>query len=153
MEFSSLDPRNFKKIFFQFFLINLISVIASYIVVKEGLFVAPLYSLGKQMIRPSMYTIAVLAIFYTQWQKKQVARLATFENFEERVVEYEKVYKYRLYWYLFACLVACVLFLLTAINVFFIFGILDVLMLLPYYPNKLLFKKDLKNNELVFIEK
>ncbi len=148
MEFTSIDLRKFKKIFFLVLIVNFIAVVISYIVVSGRFLILPGMGLSKAYTSPLLLIMAGLAIFHIQYQKKQLSRLENVTAFDEKLAQYEKIYRHRMTWYLFSCLLSCILYVFTARNLFLYFAIFDLITALPYYPNKILFQKELKYEEI-----
>jgi hypothetical protein len=149
MELLSLNIKNFKNIFFQAIIIDLVAIITSYFVVSNGFSIIPLSRFSRTFTLPVLLVLIILGVFHTQRQKKQLDQLGNIADFDEKVAGYEKIYKGRLHWFLFSCLVCCLVHVLTARMSFLYYAIIDMALSLPYYPNKILFQKDLKSDEII----
>jgi hypothetical protein len=106
---------------------------------------------GKKLTLPILPVMAALAMVHSYYQKKKLAALRVINNFDERVEAHQKFYKFRLLWFLFSCLVCCVLSLLTGRNLFLYFAIFDIVAALPFFPALLLFKRELNNDQIMVV--
>lgn len=96
-----------------------------------------------------MFVMLLLAVFHSQYQRKQLRRLNAIEDFELRVEAYEKFYRLRMLWFLLSCLVSCFLTIVTGQKLFLYFAVLDILLALPHYPKLSMFKRELNNDEIM----
>lgn len=151
MEFFTIEIKKYKNFFFSILIIEIAVAIASYILVSNGFYILAGFDPGKKFTSPILLALVVLAVAHAQFQKKKLSKLQQVTDFELRLAEYEKFYRFRLYWFLFSALVSCMLVLLTGRTLFMYFAVFDILVSLPYFPNKFLFKKELQNEEIVFI--
>ncbi len=149
MELYSIDKKNFRKAFFLVEIYGVLAIIISYFIARGGIYSVPLYSTGRQITMPILLLMVLISFIYMQRIRKRLGALDNVEDFEVKVQEYEKIYKARLQLLLLACVISCFLFILTARPFFFYYAILEVLIVLPYYPNAFLFKRELKNDEII----
>ena len=70
---------------------------------------------------------------------------------DEKLVFHRHYFKTRLLWYVLSGIVACILFVIVGQWLFLYFAIFDLAMLLILYPTKSFFKKELDDEEIIFI--
>lgn len=152
MDLFTLDLKPFKNLFYTALSINVFLTLATYIAGANvyALILQPEDSL--QETRILLLLLVAAAIFQTNYQKKLLRRLDILDSFEAKATHYLKVYKLRLFWKCASCLLSCFLHILTGRNIFLYFAIFDVLTIWTYFPNKPLIRKELKSDEIVFLE-
>ncbi|MEO8404949.1 MAG: hypothetical protein ABI480_10145 [Chitinophagaceae bacterium] len=150
MQLYTIDIKKYKTIYFQILVTNLAAIVGSFLLVKNGLYILSIFDPAKKLTLPILFLLLILSGFHTRYQRKQLTRLAGIADFDTRVGEYEKFYRFRMLWFLLSCLVTCFLCVLTGRYTFLFYAGFDVLISLPFYPGLLLFKKELKNEEIIF---
>ncbi|NII25206.1 hypothetical protein HB364_08950 [Pseudoflavitalea sp. X16] len=150
MSLYTIDVKKYKAYFFQTLITNIVITTGTYILLKNGIYILSGFDPGKKLTSPILFAMIILAVVHGQHQKKQVKKLEGISNFEDRVTAYEKIYKSRLLWFFFACFISCFLAILTGRYLFFYYAIFDIVFSLLCYPNLLLFKRELKNEEIIF---
>lgn len=148
MDIYTLNSRPYRRIFFSIISINLLLIIGSYLAIRSG-FNGLAALLGTGFAMPLLGAMIVLAIVHTVYQRQQLSRLDRYEDFEEKLTRYESIYRIRMLWYLFSCLVSCILYLIFERKLFLLFAILDLVTALPFYPAIALFRKELKKDEIL----
>jgi hypothetical protein len=126
-------------------------VIGSWLLIKTGMFIpasASIKNSFKDVIMIGLIGAAALHTIYTNSQRK---KLLTIENIEEKLAFHRKIFKMRIMWNVVACALSCFLFLLIGRNIFLYFALYDLFMLLILFPNKTFFKKELNDQEIVFV--
>ena len=151
MDLYTIDVRRYRNIFWQTLIPKLVVAVASFFMVTNGIYLLEGFDPGKKLTLPVLILLVILATFHSQYQRKRLAKLQEITDFDQRVEEYEKFYQFRLLWYLFSCLVSCGLSLLTGRYLFLGFAALDILISLPLFPSLQLFKRELKNEEIIFL--
>jgi len=151
MELYTIEIKKYRDIFFQTLVPKLVAVIATAILVNKGVYLLYGFDPGKKLTLPILLVMAVLAGFHSHYQKKKLAAVQLIDNFGERVEAHQKFYKFRLLWFLFSCLIGCMISLLTGRNLFLYFAIFDIVVALPFYPSLLLFKRELNNEQIMVV--
>lgn len=149
MDLYSVNTKNFKRTFVLVAIGSVMAILASYFIGKSGLFFAPVIGISRKITFPLLLIMFILAMWYGRSMRKRLNAMWQMEDFELKVQEYEKIYRARLQWNLVGCLILCFLFILTARNFFFYFSIFQFLLILPFFPNATLFKRELKNDEII----
>lgn len=149
MDLYTINIKKYKVSFFQTQVINVIAVIGSYLLVQNDLYILSGLVTGQNLTNPILIAMVLLAVVHSQYQKNRLKKLHAISDFDARVEEYETFYKIRMLWYLFSCIISCFLAVLTNRNVFLFFACFDILISLPFYPGLRLFKRELKNDEIM----
>ena len=149
MDLYSVNTKPFKRSFFIMQLLSAAAVTASYFLAESELLFVSIFAFSKKITYPILLVMFIVPLLHTRTLRKRIDALAAIEDFETRVQEYEKIYRYRLHWNLITCLTLCLLFVLSGRYFFFYFSILQVALYIPFYPNALLFKRELKNEEII----
>ncbi len=150
MSLYTIDARKYKALFFQVLLSNIVATTGTYILLKNDIYILAGFDPGKKLTLPILLGMVLLTILLAQHQRKQLKKIDEIDSFEDKVTAYEKIYRSRVLLSLFACFVSCFLALLTGRFNFFYYAIFDIVASLPSYPNLFLFKRELKNNEIIF---
>lgn len=149
MDLYTIDARKYKAIFFQTLASKALFIIGTFVLLKAGIYILDGFDPGKKLTMPILIAMIVLSIVHQQYQARRLVKLQAISEFDLREQEYEKFYKFRLVWYFFSCLISCVLAVLTGRFLFLYFAIFDLVISLPFYPSLFLFKKELKNEEVL----
>jgi hypothetical protein len=149
MDLYSIDKTNFRSIFFRSFVFMLVMASASWVLVNNNYIILHNFDPERNFTLPILLAAVVLSGFYGSYHRKQLNRLQDLPSFEEKVEAYEKLYRLRMRWFVGSCMLSCFLAVLTARPVFTYLAFFDALICLPYYPTALLFRKELRNDEII----
>jgi hypothetical protein len=149
LNFYTISVNRFRSVFFSIQIANIIFSIITFLIIRNGGLLFPGVIIGQNFVRITLYSMVLLAFVFTMYQKNKLSKIVGIEEFDSKVNEYLKFYKYRMFWYLFSCVAACILGVLSGRMIFFYFAIIDVVIALPYYPTSFMFRKELKNDEIV----
>ena len=152
MQFYSINVRKFKSIFFQSIFLMLIAIAACFVLVNNSFIILSNFDPNRKFTWPILLAMIVIAVLYSYYRKIKLNRVFDFLEFNDQVEAYERVYSYTMRWYMFSCMVSCFLGVLTARNIFLYYAIFDLLVTLPYYPNRFLFRKELRNDEIIIYQ-
>jgi len=152
MDFLSFNIKQFKNVFYTVLCINTALTLATYVAGANVFSIVLLREDSLKQTRVLLLLLVLAAIFQTTYQKKLLRRLGDLTDFDERVAHYLKIYKLRLYWKCSSCLASCFIHILTGRNIFLYFAVFDVLTTWTYFPNKTLICKEMKSDEIVFVE-
>jgi hypothetical protein len=152
MDIYSFNLKNYKSVFYTILCVNAIITLATYIAGAKVLGIVLLQGSFRMQTNILFGVLLVGAIFQTSRQKKLLEKINSFTDYEEKAAHYLKLYKIRLYWKCVSCLSSCFIYLLTGRNLFLYFAVFDVLTTWMYFPNKTLIRKELKIDDLVFVE-
>ena len=152
MDLLSFNLKPFKSLYYSMVGVNTLLAIAAFV---AGANVVGIVLLPENALAETRYLLVLLtvaAIAQIRYLKKLLRGLDGLTDFDEKVTHYMKIYKLRLYWKCASCLVSCSIHLLTGRNIFLYFALFDVLTTWTYFPNKLLIRKELKNDSIEFVE-
>ena len=91
------------------------------------------------------------SVLVNKAQRIKLKTIVALQTFDEQVVHYIKLCRQRILWNFCIGILACILFVLTAQNIFFYFSLFDLFFLLLMFPNEFIFRKELKNDEIEFV--
>lgn len=147
MDLFSINSKPYKRIFFLAIAANIFMVAGCYGLIRIG-FDGLAAVLGASFAMPLLLVMVILAITHSIYQRRQLNRLQRYTDFEERLVAYEQIYNIRMIWFVFSCIVSCILYLIFERMLFLYLAILDTLTALPFYPAASLFRREMKNDEI-----
>jgi hypothetical protein len=149
--FKMADLKIYKRIFYSCLSVSCAMILGSWLLMKTGWYVVGSNSFTNGVKDIIMFGMIGLATLYTFYANNQKKKLLAIKNIEEKLQFHRKIFKMRLMWNVFACALSCFLFLLLGRNIFLYFALYDLFMLLILFPNKTFFKKELKDEEIVFV--
>jgi hypothetical protein len=148
----SIQLGNYRNIYRQLILINLLMIAAAFLLVHLGVRILPTYSRWSSYALPVLALMVILSFFHTSRHRAGLRKLQSLDDYDARIRLHGKIYRYRLLWFFFSCLCSCALYVLSGQSLFFYFSLIDTFTLLPYYPDKTTFRKEIGKEDLVFIE-
>lgn len=151
MDFNTVEIRNYKRAWRITLISNCLAVVISWLLVMRGYIVLAMVDLGAHFTDVIIGLFIVSSFVQASYSKKQHKRLDSYETFDEKLSEYEKIYKTRLRWHVIACLVICFLYLLTGRTWFLYWSLIELFITMISFPNKMVFRKLLKNDEIEFV--
>src|SRR5687767_10283382 len=113
MDLFSIEIKQYKAIFQQIQIANIIAIMGSYFLVRNGMYRLSDFDPVKKLTFSVFMIIVIIGVVHTQYQKKKLTRISNIADFNIRVAEYEKLYKFRILGFLFLCFASCILFILT----------------------------------------
>lgn len=149
MDLYSVNTKNFKRAFVLVAIGSVMAILASFFIGKSGIFFAPVMGFSRKITFPVLLLMFIAAMWYGRVLRKRITAMGDIQDFELKVQEYQSIYRSRLQWNLISCLILCILFVLTGRNFFFYFSIFQFLLILPFFPNAALFKRELKNDDII----
>lgn len=148
MNIYTVSSNPYRKIFYSVIIINGLLIAGSYLAIHYG-FNGLAAILGTSFAMPLLGAMIVLAVVHTFYQRRQLSRLNRIEDFEEKLSRYESFYQLRMLWYLFSCVVSVILYLIFERKLFLLFASIDLVTALPFFPAAALFRKELRNEEII----
>jgi hypothetical protein len=149
MDFFTIPVKKYKQLFWITVGINIAAITISYILLHKGTYLLRGFDPGSKLTFPFLGLVVALAFLHANYQRKQLQRLLTIEDFESRVEAYERFYILRMWWFVFSCGSSCLLTLFTARQLFIYYGAFDILMSLMFYPTLKRFRRELQNDEIL----
>jgi hypothetical protein len=150
MELYTINVKRYKAIYHQALIGNILQVGALFILLRGGLRLIDDLKAIKVITIPLFAVMIAMAFFHTYYVRNKLSKLEAIADFDERVNEHLKIYKIRLMWHFFSCLLSCFLGVLTGKDLFFYFSLIDTVSMLPLYPNLAIFKRELNNDDIIF---
>ncbi len=151
MDSKTIDLSFYKAKFKIFFSISSAVLVTCYLLAFFGFTLIKNQTHADQVKNLFMIVLIGSAVFYSFWQTKQRRELAKIMDFKARVDCYRSIYMSRLYWHMLSGIVASMVYLTTSRRLFLIFAVLDLVTMMLVYPNKLVFKRELMDDEIEFI--
>lgn len=152
MDVFSFNLKPFKNLFYTVLSTNAALTVATFVAGANVFSIVLLQEDSLKQTRGLLLLLVAGAIFQNTYQKKLLKKLDGLIDFEEKVSHYLKIYKLRLYWKCSSCMASCFIHILTGRNIFLYFAVFDVLTTWTYFPNKTLIQKELKTEDVLFIE-
>ena len=149
MEIYSVEAKEFRSIFYTGIGVMAFFILGSYLWVNNGFITPPILGPLRSFSSPILIGMMVLAIFYGSYRRKRMNAINAENDFSVKVKEYVKIYKLHNAWFVLSCFISCLLFVVTSRYFFFYFSCIQMLITLPGYPSRALFKRELKNEEVV----
>jgi hypothetical protein len=70
-------------------------------------------------------------------------------EFDVQLIAYTKVYRVTMAWHLFSAMLSCLYAILSYRSNFLLFAFIDLLVMLQFYPTQRLFRRELRNQEVI----
>lgn len=150
IEYYTVSLKNYRKIFFFILLSNIFILAAAYLWVNGGYFSLPIPVSLRKTTLYLLLMLAVLAFFFMQFHRSQLKKINQLTDPDEKLSLHERAYRFRGLWYIFSCIISCLLYVLIVRRNFVYFGLLNLALISSYYPRKSLFNRELKSDEIVF---
>ena len=147
--YHSIEVKEFKNIFFTSLAVMILFIIGSYLWVNSGFVALSFFDPLRGFSSTILIGMMVLTIIYSSYRRKRLNAINAIDDFSVKVKEYVKVYRLHNAWYVLSCFISCFLFVLTSRNFFFYFACIQMLIMLPVYPSRALFKRELKEEDVV----
>jgi uncharacterized membrane protein YkvI len=93
--------------------------------------------------------IITASIGYTQYRKKMLEKVFDQPEFDVQLIAYTKVYRVTMAWHLFSAMLSCLYAILSYRSNFLLFAFVDLLVMLQFYPTQRLFRRELRNQEVI----
>ena len=147
----TIEMKLYRKLYLGYFLLTCSNIGISYLMQQNGVYIGWNNSSSVTTKNILLYGMIGVAIIYSLYLQNQKTKLRSIKDFDVKKEFHEKYFKIRMTWYVISCFVSCVLFLLVGNWLFFYFGLFELFLLLIVFPNKFLFKKELEDDDIVFI--
>jgi hypothetical protein len=147
----TVDMKMYRKTHLNFLSVMCLMAVASFLLVRNSIDIN--WNIAVSTITTDALLIGIigLAILYSFYIRKQKEKMQRIENFEEKLAFHRRYYKIRLWWLLLSGATSCLLYVLTAYKFFFWFVLFDFLSLLLAFPGKFFFKRELNDDEIIFL--
>ena len=152
MDKKIIDLSFYKSRFKLFFSITSAVLVICYLLVYFNYGLMKNQTYAEQVKNLFMILLIGSAVFYSFWQQKQRREMLKIMDFQSRVLAYKKIYLSRLYWHMLSGVVSSIIYLTTSRRLFLIFAVLDLITMMLVYPNKFVFKRELMDDEIEFVD-
>jgi hypothetical protein len=149
--FFAVNIKNHKRAWQLSLTICGMAVVGSLLLVQNGITIFLAFDRTTDITTPVLVIFLAVSFIYSWYSRRMLKKLNTYEDFETKLIQYEKIYKTRLVWRVTTCLLSCFLYVLTAGYWFLFFALLELLFSIAAFPNKVIFRKELKNDEIVLV--
>lgn len=141
----------YRKIHLYFLTMMCLMAVASLVLVRIGFYID--WNLNESNISIDILLIAMvgLAILFSLYSRKQKVKMQVIAEFEEKLSFHRRYFLLRMWWMLLSGAISCFLFVLTTYKFFFWFVLFDFLSFLLSFPSKLFFKRELDDDEIIFL--
>jgi hypothetical protein len=119
--------------------------------VSNGLFLRWEPAQSTQMKNIILFGMVGVAIAYSLYLRKEKEKMQSIHDFDEKLIAHQRYFKIRMWWYLLSTIASCILYILVANTFFLYFALFELLMLIVVFPNKLFFKKELQDDDIIFL--
>jgi hypothetical protein len=126
-------------------------IAGSYFLVSNGLFLRWKAVQSVQIKNIILYGMVGFAIVYSIYLRNQKEKMQSIHDFDEKLIAHQRYFKTRMWWYLLSTVASCILYILVAHTFFLYFALFELLMLIVVFPNKFFFKKELQDDDIIFL--
>lgn len=146
-----VDMKVYKKIYLNFLNIMAVMAVASFLLIRNGFYIS--WNPGKSgtLTDILLWGMVGLAVLYSFYLRRLKVAMQTIIDFDEKLAFHRRYFRIRMWWSILSGAVSCFLYLLTAHRFFFWFVLFDFFSLLLMFPNKFFFKKELNDEEIIFL--
>ena len=150
LDLYTVDIKKYKSVFYICLVTNIVCTAFSFLLAANGFRLLSNFYPDTRLTLSILFMMVVFAFLHSSFTRSRLRKLSLIESFEERVAAYEKLYRLRIIWFLFSGFVSCALAVLSGRTLFCYYAMFDIVISLSYYPNLILFKKELNNEEIIF---
>ena len=149
MELKAVQIAPYRKTYSWAVLVCFLAMAGSFFLVKQGY---ALFSV-EAVITTTRYIFLVItlgaAFLYSPYQKRQKQKLAVLSDLDEKLAVYQTIFRSRMWFFTAWCLVCALSYYLTGRNMYFYFGLIDLLLMITTFPSKLILRKELNEEDLI----
>ncbi len=147
-----VDMKVYKKIHLNFLTIMCLMAVASVVLVKNSFYIIPWNTAGSKITTDVLLIGMIgLALLYSFYLRKQKEKMQGIIDFDEKLIFHRRYYRIRMWWLILSGATSCFLYVLTVYRFFFWFVLFDFLSLLLAFPSKFFFKRELNDNDVIFL--
>ena len=151
MELYPVPIKKYKTLFIVILIANIALITVPFVLVKLGYVFFPGYKDSKVVSYSLMGFLIAASLLQVNYQRKKLIRIAWMPSFTERLQHYDKLFAIRMYWHLLSCMVTAIIVIVTLDTYFFYYGIFDVVFAFMYYPRLALFRRELREENIVIV--
>ncbi len=148
----TVEMNLYRKLYANYLIVICIMIAASYFLVSRGIYVRwGSFQLLSTISKLMLFSLIGLAVIYGFYLRNQKDKMQGMTDFEKKLSAHRRYFNIRMRWYILSAAVSCVLCLLVANRFFLFFALFELLMLLIVFPNKAFFRKELNDEEIIFL--
>lgn len=151
MELYPVSVKKYKRLFIAILITNIVLITVPFVLVKMGYVFFPAYKGSKLISYSLMGFLIAVSLLQVNYQRKKLIQIAWIPSFTERLHHYDKLFTIRMYWHLLSCIVTAIIVTVTLDTYFFYYGIFDVVFAFMYYPRLALFRRELREENIVIV--
>lgn len=144
-----IDSKPFRARFFQAVSLILVSVVTGFGLMVFGWTNKSNLLAGRSISLVFFGLIIAASIGYTRYRKKMLEKVLVQPEFDSQLLSYAPVYRFTMAWHLFSSLSSCLYAILSHRSNFLLFALIDLLVMLQFYPSQRLFRRELRNQEVI----
>lgn len=147
----TVNMKVYRKIHLNFLTLMCLMAVASFLLVRQGIYIN--WNFEESNITVDIVLIAMigLAILFSLYSRRQKIKLHAIDEFEEKLSFHRRYFLIRMWWLLVSGTFSCFLFVLTTYRFFFWFVLFDFLSMLIVFPNRFSLKRELNDDEIIFL--
>jgi hypothetical protein len=146
-----VDMKIYRKIYFNFLAIMCVMIAAVYLLVKNGIYLGQFFIQSKTIVYGFLALMLAVTFVYSLYLRRQREKLQAIADFDKKLAFHQNYFKTRMWWQILGGATSCILYMITAHRYFFWFALFDLLSLVVVFPNKFFFKKELNDEDIIFL--
>ncbi|RYY58069.1 MAG: hypothetical protein EOO09_00425 [Chitinophagaceae bacterium] len=150
LNFKIVDAKPFRSAFISSVVMNVVLALGAFLIIRGIVPITPPFIISNSISQVAMYVVIIGSFLYINSIKSKTHDIAKITDFNEKMRRYERLSKQRYFAYLYSAFVSAILMLVSFRMVFFYFTLVDILLVIPFYPSLRLFRTELKDEEIVF---
>lgn len=141
----------YRKIYLNFLTVMTLMAVTCFLFVRNGFYINWKIGDSGTMTDIFLWGMVGIAIIYSFYLRRLKEKMQGIIDFAEKLSFHRRYFRIRMWWNILSGASSCFLYLLTANRFFFWFVLFDFLSLLIVFPNKFFFKKELNDDEIIFL--
>ena len=146
-----VDMKVYRKIYLNFLTIMTIMSVASFLLVRNGFYIHWDIGNTKNITDIFLWGMIGVAIPYSFYLRRLKGKMQLIIDFDKKLAFHRRFFSFRMWWSIVSGAISCFLYLLTTNRFFFWFVLFDFLSLLIVFPNRFSLKRELNDDEIIFL--
>ena len=146
-----VDMKVYRKIYLNFLTVMTVMAVACFLLVRNGFYIRWNQLNSGTMTDILLWGVVGIAVLYSFYLRQLKGKMQRIIDFDKKLAFHRRYFRTRMWWNIVSGATSCFLYLLTANRFFFWFVLFDFLSLLIVFPNKFFFKKELNDDEIIFL--
>jgi hypothetical protein len=149
MKIYTIQAKIFKELYYRSLTLGIIVIVMAFFIVNFGLSETVGFDPKRQWSMPILLGMFVLSLMFGWYNKSQMEKVLDWEDLEDQLIAYEKLYNFKLLFHLLSCLILGMMYVITKRSNFFYFALFELVMMLQMFPSSVLFKKAFRNDQVI----